>query len=562
MYLRHRHRRGTYQLARESRVPRALKAALVYGLFLLILYWLGSWLLGALGFGNVTDRPPSTIYAEKGIVSVSLQGEGQQAAENGMTVFMGDTLSTGPAAAAALKLFDASWLRLDEHTDVQITHATLGKKQSELTLDLKKGRVWVSVPDAATFSGAILRQIITPAATFTLPAGTEAVLSPVELLVYAGDGNGVTVSAKGHDEFSVGEGQKWVLPQSGTVPENALSIRGALATRDLELPFLIQSRQRLGLALPGNDSGTVTETLTVSFPPADHTLTSPTMMVKGSVNTAVKKVTINGHDAPVDATARTFAQEVSPPAGEKTFNLEIKALDAGGNTVGAVNRTVAVTQTAENITPPVITSPVAVNGSYTTEAEELVLRGTAPDGTQGIMVNEYRLQLFSPDRSTWSYLASQRLGNLKPDENIYNVYALDSMGKKSAPATLTVWIGPPGTGMQSSQSPVTPPPSSLPNNAPTAPGTLSITGPTAGTSHTETGTGFLLEGRTAGSTATMWVNDYRLQLYLAGKTTWNYIASAEFLNLKPGKNVYVIVARNSEGKILDRMEYAVEYRPE
>ncbi len=542
-------------------MPRPIKAVLFYGLFLLALYWIGSWTLGLFGFGNVTDRPPSIIYTEKGIVSVSPQGEAQQAAENGMTVFMGDSLSTGPAAAAAVKLFEKTWVRLDEHTDITIAHATTGKKEAVLTLNLQKGQVWVSVPTSSAASGAVVRTVTTPAATYTLPPATEAVLSPVGLYVYAADGNGVTVAADGHDDFFVGEGQKWELPPDGKVPTDALSIRSALTAGNLELPFLVQSRQRLGLALPGSASGAMTETLTVSFPPANHTLTTPTMIVKGSVNSAVKKVTINGHDVPVDETSRTFAQEVSPPSGEQSFDLEIKALDGAGNAVGLVNRTVTVKPGDQPVGLPVVTSPTMQDGRYVTQADEVIIRGTAPEGTAGIMVNEYTLQLFTPEKGTWSYLASQRLGNLKPGENVFNVYALDSSGKKSAPATVTIWIGTPESA-PSSAAPATPPPASLPNNAPTSPGTITVTGPTAGTSHTETGTGFLLEGKTSASTATMWVNDYRLQLYLPGKTTWNYIANAAFKNLVPGKNTYVIVARDKDNKIVDRMEYVVEYKPE
>ena len=59
----------------------------------------------------------------------------------------------------------------------------------------------------------------------------------------------------------------------------------------------------------------------------------------------------------------------------------------------------------------------------------------------------------------------------------------------------------------------------------------------------------------------MWVNDYQLQLYVAGKTFWNYIANTEYGNLKRGKNIYVIVTRNAKNEILDRVEYTVTYNP-
>ncbi len=69
----------------------------------------------------------------------------------------------------------------------------------------------------------------------------------------------------------------------------------------------------------------------------------------------------------------------------------------------------------------------------------------------------------------------------------------------------------------------------------------------------------MIVGATSSQTASIWVNDYRLQLYKAGKTTWNYIASVAFANMKKGRNVYVITARDAEEKILDRVEYIVNY---
>ncbi|MEK7218456.1 MAG: hypothetical protein AAB728_03245, partial [Patescibacteria group bacterium] len=100
----------------------------------------------------------------------------------------------------------------------------------------------------------------------------------------------------------------------------------------------------------------------------------------------------------------------------------------------------------------------------------------------------------------------------------------------------------------------------LPQNDPLAPGTLRVTGDAAQAGFSATGTGFLLEGTTVPQTDSVWVNDYRLQLYAAGKTFWNYIASPELKTLREGSNTFTVVARDSEGQILDKMEVKVEYR--
>ncbi len=543
-------------------MPRVVRAALIYGVFLIVLYALGSWTLGALGFGSVADHPPAVLFTEqKGIVSVKLQGEDTQAAENGMNLFSGDGMSTGPGAAASLQLFEKSWSRLDQNAELQITESTKAKKQSRLTLTLSKGRLWTGSPSSGSFTGSVLRRIVTADAVYDLPTGADVLMTQNSIFVFTAEGNGVTAHVKSRDDFTVGEGQKWVLPAGAPVPEDPLTLRSALSPTDLVTPFVLDSRRKLGFGHAGTAAGSI-EALTLSFPPVGYVLKQMTMTVQGTVSADVRKVLINGHEATIDQAARSFAQEVSPPQGEKKFDLEVKVIDSDGNALAIVNRTVTVAIEAPALqSAPTITAPAAAGGTYRTEAEEVVLRGVAPDGAAGIMVNDYKLQLFDPAKGTWSYLASRRLGNMKPGENIYDVYALDAGGAKSPPARIMIFIGPADTmpANPSSSAPVT---SSgpLPNNAPLLPGSLSVIAPTAGTSHAETGTGFLVEGLTSGKTATMWVNDYKLQLYKSGKTTWNYIASVEFANLRRGTNTYVIVARDRDNKILDKMTYTVELK--
>jgi hypothetical protein len=153
---------------------------------------------------------------------------------------------------------------------------------------------------------------------------------------------------------------------------------------------------------------------------------------------------------------------------------------------------------------------------------------------------------------------------MKTGTNVYQIYALDASGNKSQAATITIiqgGEGPEGVVTSAASSGAATSTGPLPNNAPLMPGSLSVTAPTAGTAHAETGTGFLIEGITSAKTATISVNDYTLQLYKAGKTTWNYIADVSLNNLKPGKNTYSIVARNEKNEILDKLEYVVDYQP-
>ncbi len=210
--------------------------------------------------------------------------------------------------------------------------------------------------------------------------------------------------------------------------------------------------------------------------------------------------------------------------------------------------------------------PAKGGETFRTQQTEIVIRGGAPKGTESITVNEYKLQLYKAGSETWSYLAKTDLGNLRAGSNTYTIVSIDSAGQKSAPVTLTILLepgeggvvtNPSGGGTSSAASVISE--TSLPQNAPLTPGVLKVTGPTAGTAHTATGGELLIEGTTSAATASIWVNGYRLQLFQSGKTYWNYIAKEDFQNLKKGTNVYKVVARNSDGQILDTLEYTVTY---
>lgn len=61
---------------------------------------------------------------------------------------------------------------------------------------------------------------------------------------------------------------------------------------------------------------------------------------------------------------------------------------------------------------------------------EVVLAGTAPEGTVKVFIDDYESQLFSSTKR-WTYKVSVDLGTLKEGENIYKVYAVDSEENKT-----------------------------------------------------------------------------------------------------------------------------------
>ncbi len=566
MYLRPRHRHGAYALTQEHTLPRSLRLLLVAGAILVTTYLLWTLLLRILGVTAVVSRAGAFLTVEdRGTVSVTIDKK-EQHAENGMMLFPGESVSTGPGAHASLQLFDGSRVRLNDGTRLTITQSERGTP-SHITLNMEEGTIWILTAPQKNLTGSVLWSVTSPTLGFALAPGTEAMLSEKSVTVFSSDSEGISVSLKGHDAFLISEGQQWTMPKSGTVGDNVYDQRSPLDPLAAKPTFVLESRQifakLLGVRSPSGGPGAVgTDLLTVTSPLQDSVMQGPIVTVAGSVGQGVTKVMVNGYPAILDAAKGTFSQQVAPPDGAGPVDITVQALDAEKNVLAEIRRTVK-RPPAKPLEAPTITVPAKAGETYNTPAEELILRGGAPKGAVGISVNDYKLQLFDPAKGEWSYVASLRLRNMVPGINTYDIVAVDAAGKKSPAARITIVQGAASegvvTGGTSSAGAISSGP--LPENAPLQPGSLTITSPEPGSSHTETGTGFLLEGLTSSKTATISVNDYTLQLYRAGKTTWNYIVDVGINNLKKGTNVYKIVARDKDQQILDSLTYTVEYTP-
>ncbi len=568
MLVNYRHRRGMYYPAPEKSVR--LRRFIFWGIvLLLVLYFIVSPILRVFGWGSSGQKLPVTLRVEDaGIVSVVLEGGKSQRAEDQMKLFPKEKVSTGPTGNAALLFFDSSVARLDGNTDTSITES-VGGKSSSIGLALDRGTLWLNIPAA---SQALHRNITTPTLSYTFPSGSEVILSPSSLLVFHAGGAGVTVSFKGHSDITIGEGQQFVLPADlKTVSNDLYSYRTPLDLSSLTSPFLLASREKeqtitTSVLAP---SSTGSDILTVTQPTDGTKISGDSVTVNGRVGSGVLAVNVNGHPAVLSNDTHAFTQELSLPAGD-TFAITVQALDSQGNALMEIHRTVtrgASASGATVIAAPTITEPAKSGETYRTAQTDVVLRGTSPSNAATIYVNDYQLKLFDPSRGTWSYLASLRLGNMQRGLNVFDVHAEDAAGNKSPSSRITILSGPGPEGVVSSASSATVSspssllnPHTLPNNAPLTPGMLHITGAPVLPDFIATGTGFLLEGQTSAKTASMWVNGYQLRLYTPGKTFWNYLATPSLGTIKPGNNVYHIVARDAQGNILDLLDFSTTYR--
>jgi len=557
-------------MAAPSPVPSLLKSIVLLVLALLILYFAGRFVIGLFGAGNEVQRAAAMMHVEnRGTVNVSLEGGLMQRAEDSLKLYPGDRVTTGSNGHALLSFFEGTGIRLDEQSDLTIEESSRGTSQSTIELELTKGALWIRTPKANTYSGSVIRTIITPSFSLDLPSDTEAVIEEKALIVFSADGQGVKMTADGADDaVYIGEGQKITLPAE--VTGDILSHRTSIDPMTLQRPFVEDTRAMDVSDEPGSpkhstDADTPEELLVVTNP-ADKTLvTGSTVKVEGTIGLRVDRVRVNGYQASIDKAQKKFSQELSLREGETETTILVEALDARGLVLAKVSRTVK--RGSQKVEGPAIVAPAKGGETYRTQKTEIEINGTAPAAAAGIMVNDYKLQLFRPGDKNWSYLASTTLNNYKQGTNVYDVYVIDANGNRSDPVRLTILLEAGSVGVVGTSSSAAGSASSvvtetqLPNNAPLKPGTIAVTGPTPGATHTATGSEFVLQGSTPSDTQTVWVNGYRLQLYTPGKTTWNYIAKTEYQTLKPGTNVYRIVARNEKGEIIDAFEYTATYKP-
>lgn len=546
---------------------------MVLGAMVLLAYLLWTALMHLLGVGNSLERTGAVLSVEeRGTVTVNIDGKDQHA-EDGMLLFPGESVSTGPGAHAALTFFDGTYIRLDSSSDVHVEESERGNEQSILSLTLQAGSAWMTTPSSRAFSGSIVRQIKTTRLQLDLEPGTEASIGDTMVNAYQTEGSGIAITLSDGRTFTISEGQGWTLPQGGTVTDNVYATRTTLNGAE-DLPFVLESRKiahAITAPAPTSGSGALQgEALTVTAPAEGSTVTGPLLTVRGVAGQGVASITVNGHATILNPADGTFTQDLVPPDGTEDIEVTVQALGADGTILGETHRMVKRAPVGP-LPSPTFTSPAKTGETFKTNADELILRGQAPAGTVEIRVNDYKLQLFNPDKGEWSYVASLKLKNMVVGTNVYNVVATDAQGRKSAPGVLTIIQGQGDGGVVSagtssagstasaaaSSAPLDP--TTLPQNDPISPGTLTVTAPAEGTTYTmETGSGFLLEGKTSTATASVWVNDYRLQLYTAGKNFWNYRAEEALGTLKTGTNTYKIVARNKENQILDLLTYTVE----
>src|SRR3989344_3136030 len=497
-------------------------------------------------------------------VNIAIDGSDPIRAEDGLRLYAGDTMTTGPNANAGLQFFDGTVIRLAENTQLLVQDSRLGERTSQLRVEIQNGGVWVRTPSSGTFSGAVVRLISSPDVEVELEPGTETVIGAENLTVFSSEGDGAsgTISETGRTVV-VGEGQTlWIAgakvgdPYAARRPISAEDVTDFV--RDSRSSHIASITPPATPAVPVGEEGAV---LTITEPAPQSVVVGSTLTVSGTAGSKVARVQINGYEAPLRS--GEYALELALPA-ENEITITVVAFGEDGARLTEERRTVVRDRTPPS--PPHFVLPAKDGETYRTQQTRFEITGEAPANAASIIVNDYKLQFFRPGDRSWRYLADTTLENLKEGENIFTAVAVYEGGDRSNPVTMTIILGEgtegtvsTGTGASASSAPETQ--TGMPQNDPLQPGTLLITAPTTGNEFTTAEEEILIEGTPPDGTHSMWVNDYRLRLFDPGETLWNYIASANLGTLKPDRNSYEIIARGEDQRILDRVTYVIVYEP-
>jgi len=209
----------------------------------------------------------------------------------------------------------------------------------------------------------------------------------------------------------------------------------------------------------------------------------------------------------------------------------------------------------EEMPSPVITFPKSGDQILASQ-ESLKIEGTAPENTVQIVVNDYTLTKFLPGDRKWSYFASSKFGTLVPGENTFTVMAISRDGRKSKPASIVIsYAGEAVTPKKNLNDAIE---SSI--NSFSAPVVLKPTVLSHDEPYQTSAPVVTISGLVDPKTNAVEINGFKLKKFTPGQTEFQYIANANYGNLKEGENPFKIMAFGPDGKTSET-EIIIHYSP-
>ncbi len=308
----------------------------------------------------------------------------------------GDRLVTGNGAKVIVEFFDGTLVRLGESSDVVFEVMEEGE-DPVVELLLARGELWVNRVYKNTEGTALkvkmsdVAVLAEKASVFALQSDTSSQV--VRVLNSFDDRSGALVEVYDTDFEDVLETEEVSIAQE--VEFDAKILAGY---RDFKSPTVLK-----GLAAEFQDSDWYDWNLK-----EDRNPTQFEIVVGGTENVGL---------IPVEEETRELENEEASEEEDLDKEELVEEIEDSGTF--AAPKLVSVSGGAAN-----------AEGVYVVANNPAVISGTV-SGANQIVVNGYALQKFTPGSGAWTYYANADFGLMKEGENVFEVYAVDTAGKKS-----------------------------------------------------------------------------------------------------------------------------------
>lgn len=528
---------------------------------------------------DLTTEKVSLDIEEGSVKAMAVNSNSWQNAPDGIDFYRGEKIKTGFDGLASLTFFDASTLRLNHDTSLVFSKLAHKNETDQILVEVNEGDVWVQVDHAAPQSYLKLK---TDQLLVTLHSATVALSSP-----------GTVYLIKGSAEVDIMDGKKVLTTKTLGVGQqlnvdveiiNGLS-EGLNETLVYAFSDLFKGsdwykwnmKKDSGVDAfestdsPDDDSNPdpvlsdddLLDTVSVDSPVSGTTTNKSTLTIQGTLDSdSIDNIYVQSKKATIAGGTWKIYDFSLTREGKNELTLEAEDSSGERHTLDPL------VIYYDNIPPttPQITDPGENGDTVTIEDVEQEMLGTVDSDTHAVIVNDYQLSKYVSGSKDFSYFAKMAYGNLEVGENEYIIYAKDKAGNLSEPATITLVLDQetvdnadevPEEDEDSEEDEEDTEAETLPESS--SEGGVEITAPNDGVSFKTSETQFEIQGNVPEGAVSVEVDDYELQAFSEGDTTFKYRASSSMGNLDIGaQNTYTVTAYDDTGDVLGSASITID----
>lgn len=420
---------------------------------------------------------------------------------NGSKVKLGDSVKTLQNAKGVVTFYDGTVLRMDE--DTQITLVDINKKNDyqEILIYLNSGKIWVNKP----------KQNVIRKTDFVINTNYASYAITGTIFDLEKTKDEILHVIKGQVQVDIIESVEGKIRTIESIPVG-IGQQIVLNDRVMEEYYQRKSPSVLGVLDP-------------IFQTSDWYLwntredENPTDFAKGGVSTLTDS-------------------ETTPDVNVENSSIEDSSVPKS------------------DLAAPTLLSPKSA--TIVSAKDSQSLSGKVADGTKKLLLRQILagstqsekilINTLDTEKLSWTYEISVQKGNLKPGKNVYELVGIDENAKETDPLRIEIEY-------QSAEP-------DLVNDKPELgkPTVTTVDGKPYKEGMTVEKDGFSISGGANGADQ-MWVEDFQLNKFKAGDSTWTYNVRTTFGNLKTGLNTYDVYGVSEDGKKSPILTVKINYKP-